>query len=465
MHLADYRAGMDPFEDTGSFWLPVTPDRRVGGKMTFDGDGVALKLDEALADPEVTNPDGSVGVSIPWVTHPIVHGTLRERGETTLLGISGANLTVGSGTETWYGAGAIMGPHLEETTFTKASAAFDVLLAWTQPPPLLDGNIPESTLTLREEVLETAEIGDLTIKLASVWEGQSGGYSVDVRRRCRLRFEGSTVSLDSLLDAWIRPIQDMLIVLVGRPVRMTDLSLQPSGSERGTTHRVAFNGLQMGPHIDVTPEQLLSWGSDTMLCRRELTQPFADLVSGWFTAQEELSEATTLLTSPFYAPFMYSEHRYAATFQSAESIARKRYTGNEKAREEHAARVSAIVEAARSREIPEETVEWAERVLRSRNDKPLAALIDELVTDAGELGSLIVAQDPEFARHAASARTRVSHPGGDTISTEQRYWYGHVLLWLVRARLATEAGLDAEVVYSRIVQRGNFTQAVAKLNV
>ena len=364
------------------------------------------------------------------------------------------------------GVGRLAGPTRHRSDVTQASIAFDVLVAWAKPPSLTSSDEPLApTLDLGREVLASASVDGATVELISTWSGEVGDINVAAQRQCWLRMEFPESSFNDLLDNWVRPLQDMLIVLLGRPVRLTKLALRPADATDSTSVRVVFGAIQAGPEVNLAPLSLISWGRETMFTREELPVTFADLIKGWFAARTDLSEAVTLLCSPFYAPFMYSEHPYAATFQSAESIARARYAGAEKAKDEHAARVQSIIEAARASGVKAEDVEWAERVLRSRNDKTLTNLIEELLADAGPLGEAILARDPNFASTAASARTRVSHPGGERgVTTVQRYWYGQVLLWVVRARLAIEVGIPAEDVFERIIKRGTFTQSVERLD-
>lgn len=136
----------------------------------------------------------------------------------------------------------------------------------------------------------------------------------------------------------------------------------------------------------------------------------------------------------------------------------------EKTKAEHRQRVARIVEAARAGDVPAEDVDWANGILASRNDKTLTDLIGELVAGAGALGEAILARDPDFARTVASARARVSHPGGKHgLSSVQRYWYGEVLLWVVRARLAGEAGLATDLMSHQVTKRGSFDHAVSEI--
>ena len=110
---------------------------------------------------------------------------------------------------------------------------------------------------------------------------------------------------------------------------------------------------------------------------------FAALVGRWFSLRGGLADAISLLCGPYYAPFIYSQHRYASTFQSAEALAHT-LPGRQKPRSEHKARVLAVSTALQAADIDPETVRWASGILQGRNDKPLHQLMEELISSTGE---------------------------------------------------------------------------------
>ena len=167
----------------------------------------------------------------------------------------------------------------------------------------------------------------------------------------------------------------------------------------------------------------------------------------------------TLLCGSFLAPFMYLEHRYSTAFQSAEHIART-LGGKELPTAAHRQRVGSIVEAARTAGVPEETAEWASRVLAAKNDRTLSTAIQELLQRVGPVGSDILVRCPDFPRRAASARTDVSHPTASSASTETFYWFGEALTWVVRAYLLSELGADLQHLHEHITTRGHFPQVL-----
>jgi hypothetical protein len=210
----------------------------------------------------------------------------------------------------------------------------------------------------------------------------------------------------------------------------------------------------------------MNYTAPTLVTRLNSPLSFQQLLEAWFSIRGELPDAITLLCGPFYAPFIYSEHRFGSTFQSAEALARARFGGAEKARAAHAARMDRVIAAARDAGMEADEMEWAARVLRSHNDKTLADLMKELVESTGAIGSAILAKVPDFHKEAASARTRVSHPGanrGRALSTEQRYWHGEALLWVVRASLLAELGVDSCEISRRVQSRGGFLETLQHL--
>lgn len=123
-----------------------------------------------------------------------------------------------------------------------------------------------------------------------------------------------------------------------------------------------------------------------------------------------------------------------------------------------------VILAARSSGVDEDSVEWAERILRSRNDKPLSKQIHDLVTSTGRIGEEIIKASADFGQIAASARTGVSHGGAaKALDPAERHWHGEVLRWVVRARVLMELGIRKEEIEDRVLGRASFQHAVRNL--
>jgi hypothetical protein len=173
----------------------------------------------------------------------------------------------------------------------------------------------------------------------------------------------------------------------------------------------------------------------------------------------------TDLCGPYYAPFIYSGHRYASTFQSAEALAHGLYPSRQKLKKEHQARVDAVTDALDKVGLDSDNRDWARRVLLSRNDKPLRQLIEELVAGAGEMGTQLTRAAPRFAEEAAKARAGVSHPGTEGPDVIRRYWLGEAITWIVRAHLLALLGIPITDIAAKATGRASFKNVLAGLRV
>jgi hypothetical protein len=207
----------------------------------------------------------------------------------------------------------------------------------------------------------------------------------------------------------------------------------------------------------------LSYSAPTLLTFTNSPIPFGRLLPRWFEVCSKFRDVLILLLAPYYAPFIFSDHRYASTFQSAEALANTLFTTSEKSKTAHRARVAAIVNAAMAADVGEEDVLWARRVLQSRNDKPLADRVTELISSLGVIGEQVLTVCPRFAVLVARARTSVSHPAQNGLSNVERYWLGDVLSWIVRAKILVETGIPLPEVERRVSQSAPFRHALEQI--
>lgn len=243
-------------------------------------------------------------------------------------------------------------------------------------------------------------------------------------------------TIRGVLEDWVRPLQDLLAVSLGRLVRVDELAVCPRGqSRKAPLIDVACQLIQPRPGISPEAADIDSYTAPTLLTYRDLTAretrvSFSELIPAWFGLSERLSDVVTGLCGPYYAPFIYSGHRYASTFQSAEALANGIFESRQNTRPEHRARVDAVAAALDVAGLDTENLGWARRVLLGRNDKPLRELMEELITEADEIGVRLIRAAPGLAEEAAAARALVSHPGSGGPSVIRRYWIGEALTWL-----------------------------------
>ena len=262
---------------------------------------------------------------------------------------------------------------------------------------------------------------------------------------------GSQTIVEVLDDA-VRPLQDLLTVCTGQPIEITRLKLRPvEVNPFGSTLVQAVIPLTQpefqlrisGGRGAAEPLSLHDFSSPTLHLGTGTDPDVECLLRNWMLAWDTIQPITALLLGHLYAPFMYTQQRYSLIFQAVEAFHSLHFDSKEMLLEEHKQRVAGIVEAARQAGREDADVDWAERVLTARNDKPLRARVEEVIHSTGGLGEELLRHFPQFARDAARLRGGVSHPGRDrsALITAKQYWSGDILSWVARVVLLQRCGV------------------------
>ena len=466
---------MEFFSQEGRFWLPRRPDRPIHGSVRFQDDGITLDLTGSLRGP-IPLPGGGVGGSPSLASEPVIHGRLRDGREVTLHAARGLSWPVDDIEETWRADFLFIGGLVNSDQFTHVQVVFDFLTPWAQPDGIATGQFGGSvTVDTQRATIANAVLSDRSkICLCTGVEGHSDNASVHLDQWTALEVTSpvrKSRTIRGVLDDWVRPLQDLLVISLGRPVRIDHLAVRPRGEPAKAPLRdVACQTIQPRAGRSPRAADVDSYISPTLLTYRDLVSPeaavsFGRLVPAWFELRERLSEVVTDLCGPYYAPFIYSGHRYASTFQSAEALAHGLYKGKEKTRPEHQARVKAVTDALEAAALDADNLRWAKAVLLSRNDKPLRQLIEELIAGAGQIGQQLTRAAPGLAEDAAAARALVSHPGSGGPDAVRRYWLGEALAWVVRAHLLSQLGIPMEELALKATQQASFGQVLSGLRV
>jgi hypothetical protein len=455
----------------GRFWLPRQPRRVVHGTVIFGEDGVTLNLTDSLRGP-VPRPGGGFGGSASLASEPMIHGRLLDGREVSLQGGRGMSWPVDGIQESWRADFLFIGALITGDRFTRVQVVFDCLMPWTAPAGIARGKIggDDVSIDTRRVTVDQAILGDRTkVRLCAGVEGGWDHSRVHLDQWTAFEVNGlarKAKTIRGVLEDWVRPLQDLLAVSLGRPVRIDELAVCPRGQPgKAPLLDVACQLVQPGPGISPTAADIGTYTAPTLLTYRDLTAreagvSFAELIPAWFGLYERFSDVVTGLCGPYYAPFIYSGHRYASTFQSAEALAHGIFKSKEKERPEHRARVDAVAAALDIAGLDAENLDWARRVLLGRNDKPLRELMAELITGADEIGVRLTRAAPHLADEAATARALVSHPGSGGPSVIRRYWIGEALTWLIRAHLLSQLGIPMKDVALKATQRASFEQVL-----
>jgi len=448
------------------WWLPDAPDKSIPGTLTFDSNGLELVTQGSigLLTKTISNDnDVSVSTEPEGRSVPIIHGRSRDHKDLTLFDCTGYDFLIADSTNTYRITTCVDGCHAITDNFTEVMCQFDWLDAWTQPPSISEYNGDTVTIQWARRELASAKVADYSIRLMTGVEGKAGDHAVHLDRWTAFFIEGPGLPIRSIVESLVRPLQDLLVFALARPVRLTRFSVRSEKmGPREDFASVAFDVLQPEPTVTPSLASILSYTSPCLLTFNDSPIPFNQLLPRWFDLRKELSSVFVQLLIPLYAPFIFTENRYSARFQSAEALARKRYGGSEVERLAHRERVESVIEVLRGAGIDSGEVARAERLLK-RNDKPLAASITELVESTGAVGKKILSALPTFGKAVTGARTSVSHPGRHNNEGAHLYWHGEVLHWVVRARLLIELGFPQSEVEERVLGRTSFTYALEKI--
>lgn len=463
---------MNSFSLRGTWWLPETTDRVVPGVLTFDEDGVTLVIYGTVYQPDIEP-------NIPeWRETPVILGRSHDGEKVSVLHAEGANFTHENTAQSVYKVGlALRGLHVVEDVFAEAWCGFDCLEAWAGSPRLIDDMAMSGQVAVRidSSTIDQAQIGQASVSLTAGVSYDLRPYAIRVDQEPAFHIKFPESSLHELLDKWVRPLQDLLTFSLDRSVRLTTFRLRPtmlSDMDRmvrllGAGNSFAdafFPAVQARQGRVPTREEVETFTAPTLLTYHSSGLQFQELISRWFALRAELRDVFVLLTGPYHARFIFDEHRYSSAFQSAELLAKKRINAREKTPEAHRARVTAIISALSNAGVDSEAVDWAQRVLQSRNDKPLRELITELTRSIGAIGEAIFNASPNFSSIATNARTGVSHPGlRRRLGAGGRYWYADALRWIVRARLLVDMGIPLEDAERRVLDRGSFSQMLEEI--
>lgn len=458
---------MEYFTEEGTWWLPERPRRRISGTLTFDRNGLELVLYDSLRE-FVIPPGETVGVGAPqWEVVPIVHGRTRDGKDVTLFDLGGLNMAgpFDEVTESYTVSLAMTGGHTNGDSFTEAWFGYDLLGPWTDPPSIQPERRGRTVgLSLGTTDLGGARVGSDDVRLLCGVEGTSGDESVHLDQWTAFSVRlGAPLPWQEVVQGHGRVLHDFLTFVLGRPTRLTSFCLRAADTDPRA-------GMLKAYFAAVQPEEtrgadVRNYSSPTLFLRRDSPVPLEELLPSWYELHLRLAEPIVLLVGPYYAPFIYDEHRYASTFQSVESLHGALYPSKQRSPAGHKARVEAVLSASRDAGVAEDDLTWAGNVLRARNDKPLKEKVHEVVTSTGDVGALVLGASPTFVETVASLRTGVSHGGAAMrkLPPGFRYWYGEALRWVLRTRLLIELGVPTSQAAALTVARAPFRHVLRQL--
>ncbi|MFF5483070.1 HEPN domain-containing protein [Streptomyces sp. NPDC012935] len=458
-------ASMDHSQHEGIWWLPEQDIPGRPGTLILDRDGVHLNLHGDL-QIEVKAKKGSSNSGLDLTEHPVIHGETRNEVEVTLFNARKQNTSHRLIGETSYRPElALLGSHVLDPKFSEVRAEIDQLVDWMDAPPLseqMKGGRPSfGSLDLLQ-----ARTNDADVRVFVHTPGRYSRRRVNVEQNCQVSIvSDGPMDWRSMIDSRIKPFHDFLMLALGTPLAMNGLYLRPWKSREICTAYMQRRYLKPGKESLTegwwnAPARLA--GVPTLLTAEDRDVNLPELVSRWYELHNELRDVMSLLMAPFYAPFIYSEHRFASYFQALEALHAKFYEARDTGKALHAQRVEKAIKAMGGKGLEEDTLSWVKNVLTGRNDKPLRRRVLEVVESTEDVGDYILGVAPNFARNVVLGRTAVSHGGAKPVASESQFWHGEVLLWVMRTRILTESGVPH--VYKKAVKKDDFRYAVNQIS-
>jgi len=469
----------------GQWWLPEKPQRRIPGTLSLDADnGLMLLLHGDLWETIFSESGSSDDVTTR--TAAVVHGIRHDDQKyITLFEVSGTYWPMPSDyARTVYGVGlGLVNARLTEDLFARLDVEFDYLSAWTQPPSRSDRDQSNPDVirisTGNRELGKTELASGARLSLYSGVVGSWSGSETNVREYCAFALEPVEQCAGRDLIAWVvRPLQNLLAVALGRPVRLTEvrLSTAEEATQRTVAETLFYHEQQVAaePPLDRSDfaRNVLNYDTPTLLTAQHLVgEPLpisvGEVLGRWFEESDKLVDALVQLLGPLNAPFMSAEHRYSSTFLSAETLHdRLGYTTTDLPIAAHRLRTARVLDALDSAGLSESDLTWAGSIIASRNDKSLQAKLDTLLNEAGAAGAALRQAAPSFASEAGKLRGGVAHPSSsDDAVRRRRFVFEHAIRWLIRGLIISRLLGETELshYWERLANKNEFKRVVKAL--
>ena len=369
--------GMETIDKRSSWGTARGSAPAVPGRLTINGGGIRLVTETplAVADMDVAGLIGAV------VELPIVHGET-DAGCISLLDAETVASPFGSSV-TRAQAAVIGDAWVKSDAFVEARFSFDWLTAWLAPKSTYDrgehDDDPILTADLAEQAPCDADAGRATVESVAATSWKAERNAVSVRRETYVRvFLPSALGWDAILRRYIRPLQDLLVVALGRPAQLTGTYLRPAGQPDAPAAALLELRTPLVHRADrgrPTYQQLHAYSNAVLLDDSEFVSNATTILSGWFVVIDKHRVAVMRLNGPSCAPFNYLDNQWAAVSEPMESLHMGLFAAREKTPAEHKARVAAVVAAMEAAGLDQAIQTWATKILESPNDKGACRVI------------------------------------------------------------------------------------------
>jgi hypothetical protein len=393
---------------------------------------------------------------------PLVHGIVAGRLMTLVdAQTSGFQLTVpGIATQTLGARAAFEHVHLSERgphIFDRATLRLPDLKAWSGVRGVTMQDVEPDGFSVRYRRPEpmTAQYGGFTITLRGTYRHDFGRSRTTIDDEVELAMQSaSLLAPEEWVEHAVRPMQDLLTFITGRPNTPLSLHLMSPQVEREPGKRQPVEVLYL--EDAEPPQDDLSIDEALFLLPRLPTGYWSDLVPRWLALRVEQLDSISLLLSARYAGRASLSARFLNLWHSLEAFHRTRNRAGVIDEAEHEQRVASVLANA-----AEAHRAWLKMRLEHSNDHTSAQRLGELLGVLGKAFDEVMGKRSRFIRCAVDTRNYFTHWDPDlrqgAANGEDLYRLNLKLELLLDACLMVELGINREaatqVVRDQYVRR------------
>ncbi len=337
---------MEPFETLGIWWLPENEVEQLTGTLSFSPEeGVRLELVGSFADMmEALNTVNAHKYRI----FPKIFGIIQNGDFVTLEDCTELNAGLAWGTlrrQTFQCRFGYLGSHhisVNKPMFTEILAEYSHLLDWLRMSGVFEEvernpetGLSKFTLVYQEPQALKAHYENVEIAFGLNMSARYGARTKSYSEQsvCHIKLTEAR-SIDSWLQDYVGPLQDLLTLATDRPNAVLKLSAYPSEETDCTQEKVTDKPLKRYFQIIYTPLFYKSCDPDKWIFPEECNFVLNDLsasgialanfLAAWFKFRKELSNVCDLYFNSRYRPAVFVEDRFLALVRASESYQRMR---------------------------------------------------------------------------------------------------------------------------------------------
>ena len=437
----------------GTWYLPATPEHRVGGKLYVRSDGntvleVAGRLDDTAQRLGCQSERLIHGIGTDGTMFSLFENSLRSSGYTyppdnQRSKYASDELYPGFGdysrelwNVTYYASGSDFLD--DETELAAIRVSFSVLREWMSVEGTLE-SVWQGQSGLRIPPAEeyTCNVREAQVILHDSFSASGTRYVSNIEYAPYFEILDPSSTIGSTLDNWILPLQRLMMFLSSYYADITSIRLRhPDGDKFVELH------LQTPQVTTVNLTRMFLGFYLHRTSLEEMEVPLGCIIQNWFDLENEypyLAEIVDLLASKQYR---YDDILLLLLFRAVEFFHENEIGSQRISLAKHKKRVAHIVCQLMSKD----DRKWVQDILSDKNKKSSSTVLKEMLDRCGQVGEFIAQHHPKFVRNAIKARNQVVHTGdGLQASSEQTATICTGLVWIVR-RLITEVILGSDQI-------------------